>query len=129
MESINNKYTPFSETNAAHLQCKRPYLFERFVNTALNVVDNYKTVNGVIIEDCLVICAADFRCKSINFNRKTRMCMLSDQDRSNISLSLIEISEEDYYENNCNKGEYPISLLHAYSMPLAHLHAYIFESF
>lgn len=38
--------------NDVNIKCKRPYLFEKVLNTALNVPEHFRVLNGLTPEDC-----------------------------------------------------------------------------
>lgn len=65
--------------------------------------------------DCLELCLteSEFECRSVNYDRATGVCTLSDMDRHTIAdtkfrdryFSPSQNTTEDYYENNCIKGQ------------------------
>lgn len=114
----------------------RTWAFERVIGFALNSKFERRRFQADSKNECVRSCLEErqFECRSVNFNRVTKECTLSDMDRQGISSNAVKSGLErrresassvatpqkfrdpnfgqtddgqqvDYFENNCIEGK------------------------
>lgn len=94
-------------------KCLNSWSFETVPGYALRQFPGRKLkVKGKL--ECMEKCISEeeFQCRSLNYNRETRECTISEMDRHTIATIpnsdkyFVESKNEDYMESNCVDGKW-----------------------